>query len=160
MRAPEVHPHRKVPTTMTLREFTDFADGPLAFPYKGKVYTAPAIGIDLGIRLSGILNKGEDADRSFEEMWPDLFGQELLDEMRADGVPILFVTRAAATILADFEYGREYATAMWETGADPKAMVEYLKSKGNRATRRSRSTGGASKTPSPASSKATTSRKS
>jgi len=144
---------------MTLREFTEFAAGPLQFPYQGKVYTAPEVGIELGLRLNGITNLGQEAELPFPDLWPDLFGPAY-DEMRADGVPVAFVTRAAATVIADFQYGREYATAMWETGADPKAMAEYMKSKGNRATRRSRSTGGASKTPSPASSKATTSRKS
>lgn len=139
-----------------LREFTDFADGPLRFPYKGKVYEPPEVSVPLGMRLNGITNNGEEADRPITELWPDLFGPTY-DEMLEDGVPLAFVNRAAATILADFQYGREYATAMWETGADPKAMAEWLKAKGNRATRRSRSTDGATKTPSRASSKATTS---
>ena len=129
-----------------LREFTEFADGPLAFPYQGKVYTAPEVNIPLGLRLSGITNNGDEADLPITDLWPDLFG-DTYAEMVADNVPLAFINRAAATIIADFQYGREYATAMWETGADPKAMAEWLKAKGNRATRRSRSTGGATKTP-------------
>lgn len=130
-----------------LREFTDFAAGPLIFPYKGRTYTAPEVSIAMGLRLNGILNEGESPDLSTAELWPELLGS-MWDEMMADNVPMVFASRAAATVMADFQYGREYATVMWETGGDPKALAEYLRQKSapNRASRRSNSTGGAKKT--------------
>ncbi|MCC2033066.1 DUF7426 family protein [Microbacterium allomyrinae] len=142
-----------------MREYTEFADGALVFPYKGKKYAAPEIGIKLGLRLNGITNNGEEQDLDSVELFKLVLGP-VWDEMIADGVPLTFATRAGATMLADFQFGRAYAEAMWETGGDPKAMTEYMKARGNRATRRSKSTGGATKTPSPASTKATTSRSS
>lgn len=141
-----------------LKDFTDFADGPLVFPIRGKKYTAPEISIELGMRLNGITNHGDEADMESVELFKLMLGP-VWDEMVSDGVPMTAAIRAGATMLADFQYGREYATAMWETGADPKAMAEYMKARGNRATRRSNSTGGATKTRSRASTKATTSRK-
>lgn len=129
-----------------LREFTEFADGPLVFPYKGKKYVAPEISIPLAMRLNGITNGGQEQELPVTELWPLLLGP-VWDEMIADNVPLALANRAGATMLADFQYGREYAEAMWETGADPKAMTEYMKARGNRATRRSKSTGGATKTP-------------
>lgn len=129
-----------------LREFTEFADGPMVFPYKGKTYAAPEITIEMGIRLSGITNDGQEQDVAVHDLAKDLLGP-VYDEMVADGVPSSFLTRVFMTIVADFQYGRTYAEAMWETGADPKAMVEWARSRGNRATRRSKSTGGARRTP-------------
>lgn len=130
-----------------LREFTDFAAGPLIFPYKGRTYTAPEVSIAMGLRLNGILNEGESPDLSTAELWPELLGS-MWDEMVADGVPMVFASRVAATVMADFQFGREYATVMWETGGDPKALAEYMRRKSapNRASRRSNSTGGARKT--------------
>lgn len=141
-----------------LREFSEFADGPLIFPYKDKTYEAPEVGIALGMRLNGITNEGAEADLNIKDLLPDLLG-DAWTQMVADDVPISFAIRAGATVLADFQYSREYALVMWETGADPKAVAEYTRRNGNRATRRSKSTGGATETPSPASTKATTSRK-
>lgn len=129
-----------------MREYTEFADGPLIFPYKGRTYTAPEVGIAFGMRLNGITNEGAEADLNIKDLLPDLLG-EAWTQMVADDVPLTFAIRAGATVLADFQYGRSYAEAMWETGADPKAMAEWTKARGNRATRRSKSTGGVRKTP-------------
>lgn len=120
-----------------LREFTDFADGPLVFPYKGKRYEAPEITITMGIRLNAITNDGAEADLNIKDLLPDLLGPAW-DEMIADGVPLAVATRAGVSILADFQYGREYAALMWETGGDPHEMAERIKAKGNRATRRAK----------------------
>jgi hypothetical protein len=146
MRAPGPIPTRKVPAmTEQLREFTEFADGPLRFPYKGKVYEAPEVGIKLGMRLNGITNEGAEADLNIKDLLPDLLGDAWL-QMVEDDVPLDLAIRAGATVLADFQFGRTYAEAMWETGADPKAMAEWTKARGNRASRRSKSTDGARKT--------------
>lgn len=141
---------------MEMREFTEFADGPLSFPYRGKTYTPPEISIPMGIRLNGITNNGEEADLESIELFKDILGPAY-DEMVADGVPLQFMLRAGATVLADFQFGREYAQAMWETGGDPKAAAEWMKARGNRATRRSKSTDGARRTLSRASTRGTTS---
>jgi hypothetical protein len=129
-----------------LKEFTEFADGPLRFPYKGKIYEAPEVSIKLGMRLNGITNEGAEADLNIKDLLPDLLG-DAWTEMVEDDVPLTFAVRAGATVIADFQFGREYAEAMWETGADPKAMADRMAAKGNRASRRSKSTGGVKRTP-------------
>lgn len=145
-----------------LTDYAEFAEEPLRFPYKGKVYELPELGIEDGLILAGIIS-GKDkafAKKQGVELWKTLLGP-LWDEMVKDGVPLSFAVRAGLTTLADRQYGRDIAKITWETGADPKALQPYLakQSLGNRASRRSSGTGGARKTPRPVSTKATTSRK-
>lgn len=147
-----------------LSDYSEFAEGPLRFPINGKVYELPPIGIEDGIVLAGIVSGKNKAAQKMEgvELWKLLLGP-LWDEMIADGVPLEAATRVGLTALADRQYGREMAEITWETGADPKALQPYLRkqaaAQGNRATRRSNSTGGAKKTPSRASTKGTKSRR-
>lgn len=108
-----------------MRDWDEFSDGPLVFPYKGKKYTAPEISIDLGMRLNAILNEGAEADLPVAELWPVLLG-DAWSQMVADSVPLVVANRAGATMLADFQFGREYATAMWETGGDPALAAELM----------------------------------
>ncbi|WP_350347262.1 hypothetical protein ABIQ69_11535 [Agromyces sp. G08B096] len=126
-----------------LREYTEFSDGPLQFPIRGKVYTAPEIDIPTGMRLNGIVEGTADQDMNSVELGQLILGP-VWDEMIADGVPLAAATRAVSVAMADFLYGREYAQAYWETGNDPKALEKRLAP--NRASRRSTSTGGARKT--------------
>lgn len=146
-----------------MRDYESFANDPLVFPIRGKHYPAVEVGIDLGMRLSGITTGAAEQDMPAVDLWRLVLGDSW-DQMVADGVPLDAATRAGMAAIADFQHGREYALVVWETGNDPKALTEHMaakaKAEGNRATRRSRSTASASKTPSPASSKATTSRKS
>ena len=150
--------------TEELSDYSKFAAGPLRFPINGKVYELPELGIEDGMVLAGIVSGKDKAALKMAgvELWKLLLGP-LWDEMAKDGVPLEAATRAALTALADRQYGRDMAVITWETGSDPKALAPYLdarrKAQGNRATRRSNSTGGAKKTPSQASTKATTSRR-
>ena len=122
---------------MELREFTEFSDGPLVFPYKGAKYVAPEISVELGLRLNGITNHGQETELESVELFKLVLG-DVWDQMAEDGVPLAFATRAGMTMVADFQYGRLYAEATWETGADPKAMTEFMAARGNRASRRSK----------------------
>lgn len=146
-----------------LTDYSEFAEGPLEFPINGKRYVLPELGIEEGLELSGIFSGKDKTFRRKEgvELFKLLLGP-LWDQMIADGVSLAAATRAGMTALADRQYGREMAKVAWETGADPKALEPYLQERvaaqGNRASRRSRNTGGAKKTPSPASTKATTPR--
>ena len=129
-----------------LREYTEFAEGPLEFPIRGKVYTAPEVGIELGLRLNGIATGETEQDLPAVELYKLLLGP-VWDEMISDGVPLNAAMRAGMVAMNDFQYGREYAAATWEAGLDPKAAAELMASQqGNRASRRSRSTGAARKT--------------
>lgn len=140
-----------------LKEFTEFADGPLVFPYRGKKYTAPEVTIELGARLIGITDREQEQNLELIDLVKDMLGP-VYDEMVADGVPLAFLTRVGETLLCDFQFGRTYAAAFWETGGDPKAMTDHMKALGNRASRRSKSTGKGTATQSPASTSTTTSR--
>jgi hypothetical protein len=146
-----------------LSDYSKFAEGPLEFPINGKRYVLPEQGIEAGITLAGIVSGKNKAAARMEgvELWKLLLGP-LWDEMIADGVPLAAATRAGLTALADHQYGRDVAEITWETGADPKVLEPYLEARAaktaNRVTRRSNSTGGAKKTPSRASTRATSSR--
>ena len=146
-----------------LRDFTEFANKPLVFPFKGKKYVQPELTIEAGLELADVVTGKNKtwAKKSGADLWKLVCGP-LWDEMIADGVPLSFATRVGLTITADHQYGRDYAEATWEAGTDPKLIAAYMNEKtaaqGNRASRRSNSTGGATKTPSRASTRATTSR--
>lgn len=141
---------------MALREYTEFAE-PLRFPINGKVYTAPEVTIELGIRLNGIADGTADQDMPMLELYKLLLGP-VWDEMIADGVALNAASRAGMTVMNDFLYGREYAETIWETGLDPKAAAALTAARsGNRASRRSTSTGKARRTRSQASTSGTTS---
>jgi len=147
-----------------LRDYSAFAEAPLSFPIMGKTYTVPPLSIPAGIALAGIISGKDKAAAKQEgvELWKMLLGP-LWDQMVEDGVPLEAATRVGLTVLADHQYGRDFAEATWEAGADPNKIAAYLHEKaaaqGNRASRRSNSTAGAKKTPPRASTKATTSRK-
>ena len=142
-------------------DYKEFADGPLELPILGKVYRVPEISIPDGMVLAGIVDGSDEDAQKMKgvELWKLLLGPAW-DEMIADGVPLAAATRAGLTVLADRQYGRELAQVTWETGADPKAIQPYLDlqaAKQNRAQRRSKSSGGAKKTPPRDSTKVTTS---
>ena len=149
-----------------LSDYSAFAEPPLSFPINGKRYTVPPLGIEAGLVLQGVI-AGTDktfAKKNAVDLWKLVLGS-LWDEMVADGVPLDAATRAGVAALADHQYGRVIAEAAWEAGEDPNRLAAYMdkkaaeqKAAGNRATRRSKSTGTATKTPSRASTKATTSR--
>jgi hypothetical protein len=161
MRAARSIPNRRrILMSEELSDYDKFAEPPLRFPYKGKVYELPEIGIEDGIYLAGVVS-GRDkgfAKKEGVELWKLLCGS-MWDEMVADGVPLNFATRVGLAVLADRTSGRQVAKIAWETGADPKALEPYLhevaKAQGNRASRRSQNTGGANSTRKPASTKAT-----
>lgn len=145
-----------------LRSYEEFAEQPLRFPIGGKVYELPPIGIEAGLELAGAIDGSNKAfaKKKGVELWKLLLGP-LWDQMVADGVPLEAATRAGMTALADHQYGRALAEATWVAGADPNLVAAYMTenaaNQGNRASRRSNSSGGAKKTPSRASTKATTS---
>jgi hypothetical protein len=145
---------------MALSAYESFANGPLVFPIGGKNYTLKPVTIPNGRILAGLIN-GTDKKLSAapaEELWKLVLG-DLWDEFIEDGVPLHAATRAGLTALAEHQYGRPSAEAAWEAGADPKALKEYIESRmpTNRVQRLSSSTAGAKKTPSPVSTKTTTS---
>lgn len=112
---------------MALKAYEEFAVEPLQFPIGGKVYTLPELPISVGLKLSGaIAGKDEEfAQATGTDLWKLVLGP-LWDDMLADNVPTAAITRAGLTALADYQYGRERAEMVWETGADPKAIRKYL----------------------------------
>lgn len=125
-----------------LTEYTDFAKEPLSFPINGKTYTLAPLGIADGLRLADAIEGNDDDlnDLRGAALWRMLLG-DVWDQMIADNVPLEAATRAGLTALADHQNGRAFATVVWETGADPKALDRYLTAKApNRAAKRSPST--------------------
>lgn len=143
-------------TDTEMRDYAEFSQGPLVFPIRGKRYEAPEVGIELGIRLAGMQNGTSEQDLPMLELYKLVLGPAW-DQMVADGVPLDAAMRAGMVAIADRMYGREYALASWEAGLDPKAVAELMTPPGNRASRRSKSTGAARKTPPRASTTGTTS---
>jgi hypothetical protein len=149
---------------MALRAYEEIAPEPLAFPIGGKLYTVPPVGYVQGLRLTEMIQTGPDGDfkESAEDVWRMVLGPAY-DEMKADNVPGDALARAAFSALTDFQYGRDAAEAVWESGLDPKALSEAMTRKAAAkkppATTRSRSTASGTRTRKPASTRSTTSRK-
>lgn len=145
---------------MPLKAYEEFAKEPLAFPIAGKVYEVPPLGYTDGIRLARIFAGDDESltDEKPEEGWKLVLGAAF-DEMVADKVPLEAVARAGFTAMTDFQYGREQAERVWESGIDPKALqaaLEQATAKAQGSTP-STSTGAAKRTRSRASGTSTTS---
>ncbi|QWT24939.1 hypothetical protein KPL76_06170 [Subtercola sp. PAMC28395] len=144
-----------------LKDYQEFTAGPLVLPVNGKNYTVPPLSIEAGIRFDELAS-GRDHDAAQaapNELWKLVLGP-LWEVLLSDGVPSKALERIGLTAVADHQYGRDMAEATWEAGVDPNRLAALLTEKqaatGNRASRRSNSTGGAKKT-STAGTKGTTS---
>lgn len=109
---------------MPLKAYEEIAGELLAFPIGGKLYTVRAKGINDGRRLSGVLAGTEPtlAEMSGDDLWKLALGP-VWDEMLADDVPAEAVAKAGFAALADHQYGRETAIAIWETDGSPEALA-------------------------------------
>lgn len=151
--------------TGPLKDYEEFSAGPLVFPIGGKDYVAPAVGIDDGMVLLGVL---DGTDKSLSKLKSNelfkLVLRETWEEMRDDGVPIEAAFRAGMAALADFREGRLAAQAIWESGINPESLAAWTAAKTQELTNsldstRSPSTASESPTRSRASTRTTTSRK-
>lgn len=148
---------------MPLRAYEELAPEPLTFPIGGKNYVVPPVGYREGLRITELIQSGPEAatkaTETVEDLWRMILGPAY-DEMKADNVPGDALARAAFTALTDFQFGREAAEAIWESGVDPKALTERLaqKTSPQPATKRSRSTASGTRTRKQASTRSTTSR--
>lgn len=134
----------------------------LEFPIAGKTYVIPELPYQSMLTLERA-KAGESTyldDAPPEDTWRIVMG-DVYDEMKADNVPGEALARAALATLAFFEFGREIAEAVWETGVDPKALSSAISAQetAREGSKRSPSTAGASATPRRASSSGTTSRR-
>lgn len=152
---------------MPLKAYEEIAPEPLAFPIGGKMYVCPPVGFKEGLRLTEIIQAGAQAQtpESAEDLWRMILGTAY-DEMKADNVPGDALARAGFAALTDFQFGRDAAEAVWESGADPKALAAVMLERAQaktptpprQASPRSRSTASGSRTKT-ASTRSTTSRK-
>jgi hypothetical protein len=128
---------------MPFKDFSELVE-PLVLPINGKQYTIPPVSMVDGIRFNTAAdpNAAEGTEVILDPEFFEMFLGDTYRQMLADGVPGIAITRAAMTALADFQRGRTVAEVMWETGADPKALSEYLTANlPNRAARRQGSKG-------------------
>jgi hypothetical protein len=145
--------------------FKDYSElvEPLVLPIAGKQYTIPPVGAADGIRFNLAVDPTTNTATSIsDDEFMRMFLGDALDEMVADNVPSPAMMRAAMTALADFQRGRSVAEVVWETGADPKALADYvMRSLPNRESKRkaSKHSGGASSTKRQASGSGTKRRK-
>lgn len=56
----------------------------------------------------------------------NMLGQELLDQMTANGESFEFIRVSTETVWVDFLYGREAAEVFFNSGGDPKALADRL----------------------------------
>lgn len=114
-----------------MKDFRDFAAGPLRLPIGGKLYTIPPIDITTGFLLRRAVNI-EDTE-AFDELaglgdeaaYRRILGSAF-DEMKADGVPYEAMDRAYLTAVTDHQRGRVIAETVWELGYDPKALMATI----------------------------------
>lgn len=134
----------------------------LEFPIAGKTYTIP----ELPYQSMLVLEKAKAGEKTYlddappEETWRIVMGH-VYDDMQADNVPSEALMRAGLATLAFFEFGRETAEAVWETGVDPKALSAAIEAqlRARQGSTPSPSTAAASSTRKRASSSGTTSRR-
>lgn len=148
---------------MALKAYEEIAPEPLAFPIGGKLYTVPPVGFQTGLRLTEMIQAGPQVQskETAEDLWRMILGSAY-EEMKADDVPGDALARAGFAAITDFQFGRDAAEAVWESGADPKALTEIMLKRAAEktppASQRSRSTASGSRTKT-ASTRSTTSRK-
>lgn len=111
---------------MTFKAWEEIAPEPIRLPVGGKVYEVPPIAAGLGLSLTAVVD-GRDQDAAAElgkgaSLWAKLLGSAY-DEMLADDVPVEVIARAGFTVLADFQYDRETAERVWESGLNPEARA-------------------------------------
>lgn len=134
----------------------------LEFPIGGKTYVIP----ELPYQAMLTLEKAKAGEKTYlddappEETWRIVMGH-VYDDMVTDNVPGEALMRAGLAALAFFEFGREVAEAVWETGIDPKALSAAIQAQaqGREGSTPSPSSGAASSTRKRASSSGTTSRR-
>lgn len=146
---------------MALKPWSEVCPEPLAFPIGGKVYVVPELGKDDGIKLQYVLaGKDHSLDGEDPEVGWRLVMGPVWDEMAADGVSSLAMSRAAFAALADLTQGRAAAEKVWESGIDPEALAAAMAATQTNPQTRSSSTAAVTKTRSRASTSGTrTSRK-
>jgi hypothetical protein len=150
---------------MVLKAFTEYTQAPLEVQYEpgGKVYRIPPMTIEAAafIRAQAA---DPDAAREAAKGKPDdwitrIVLGPLWDEMIADRVPATFADRVYLTALAEHTGGREYAEHIFAEGVDPLVLKAYLEGQTPlQDSKPSPRTGTATRTPSRASSRATTSK--
>ena len=146
---------------MSMKSWDEIEKDRLEFPIAGKTYVIP----ELPYQSMLTLEKAKAGEATYlddappEETWRIVMG-DVYDDMKADNVPGEALARAALATLAFFEFGRDIAEAVWETGIDPKALDEAIRAQtGREGSKPSPSTAAASSTRKRASSSGTTSRR-
>lgn len=131
---------------------------PIVLSVHGKKYALPRVSAEGGIKYQ--VSKDPKNKPLTDPEFDQIFLGDVGERMLADGVQPSDIQRARLVAYADFSRDRQDAEMLWRTGGDPKAQTEYRKGQQPQVSTPSPSTGGESETPSPASTKATTSRKS
>ncbi len=112
---------------MALSPYETLAPDLLAFPIGGKIYEIPEIGYLDGLKLLSLIAHADELSEaeSADVVWKLAMGSAF-EQMKADNVPAGALARAAFCTLTDFQYGREAAERLWETGIDPKVLSEAI----------------------------------
>lgn len=146
-----------------MRDWAELDHDLLELPIDGKTYRIPELAAGVGLRVKSLRTPKPDPRLSrmqLGQFWRVLLSDAVVDQMEADGVTPQAIRHAGQTALADFQYGRETAEAFWDAGVKSPELTAALAAAAAKKTRstRSTSTASAKKTPSPASTKRTTSR--
>ena len=109
-----------------LQDYQDFDRDPLKIPIRGKVYEIPELGAKDGARIRLEQDPKTAKGMTSEELRRIVLGSAL-KQMIADNVPQPAIGRALMAAITDAERGRTAAELMWNTGGDPKAITETVK---------------------------------
>jgi hypothetical protein len=145
------------------KEFNDLVDH-LVLPINGKSYEIPLVTVEGRMKWEAVqadVPEGEDPPTPLtDDEFEHIFMGDTIDQMRADNVPDLAISRALSTAFTYAVAGKDTAEIFWETGGHPKALKAYVNAHlPNRASRRSQSTGAANTTQSQRRGSGTKSRK-
>lgn len=111
-----------------MSKFKDFEElvEPLVLPIGGTLYRIPPVNAEDGIRFRLARDSDSETPQLTDAEFFEIFLGDAYEQMLADNIPDTAITRAAQTAHADFERGRSVAEVMWETGADPKALLDFV----------------------------------
>jgi hypothetical protein len=122
-----------------VKDFTEFAVGPLRVPINGRLWELPPIDIATGLLLRRAVTDqdaaaieelaGTDDESAYRRVLGPVY-----DEMKAAGVPFAALDRAYLTAITDHQRGRLVAEMVWELGHDPKAIEGLIQAAGRIAT--------------------------
>jgi hypothetical protein len=110
--------------------FTAWVPKPIELEIAGKTYEIPQLSAKAALDLAAQKSSDEEPDAASPDeaalldTYRAMLGDEIFEQMIADGVPRPIIQRAGLTVWADDAYGREVAESYWAGAIDPSTKSD------------------------------------